>query len=133
MRKKKKDWDRKAQFRQFEKGDKVYLRTSGLNTKLEDSWAVPYTVLKRNSSLSYRVHTGDRTIPSVHVQLLKRYTPKTNEQQVKQVTSVLEPDTESDSMDTQYAEVKVTGRVETDSREADIDRWESDFADTLTG
>ena len=36
-------------------------------------------------------------------------------------------------MDTQYVEVKVTGRVDTDSREADIDRWESDFADTLTG
>ena len=31
------DWDRKAQFRQFEKRDKVYLRKSGLNTKLEDS------------------------------------------------------------------------------------------------
>ena len=33
------DWDKKAQFRQFEKGDRVYLRKSGLNTKLEDSWA----------------------------------------------------------------------------------------------
>ena len=74
--KKKTDWDRKAQFRQFEKGDNVYLCKSGLNTKLEDSWAVPYTVLKRNSSLSYRVHTGDRTIPSVHVQLLNGTQPR---------------------------------------------------------
>ena len=42
-------WDKKAHLRQFEKGDRVYLRKSGLNTKLEDSWAGPYTVVKRNS------------------------------------------------------------------------------------
>ena len=34
--KRKTDWDNKAQFCQFEKGDRVYLRKSGLNTKLED-------------------------------------------------------------------------------------------------
>ena len=47
--KRKTDWDRKAQFRQFEKGHKVYLCKLGINTKLEDSWAGLYTILKRNS------------------------------------------------------------------------------------
>ena len=35
-------------------------------------------------------------------------------------------------MEDQYAEAKVTGKVDSDSREADIGRWESEFADTLT-
>ena len=80
----------------------------------------------------YRVTTGDRVLPSVHVQLLKTYTPREPKQTVKRVTSVLEPDTVVDSMDNQYAEAKVTGKVDNDSRVADIGRWESDFADTLT-
>ena len=45
--KRKADWDRKAQFCQFDKGDRVYMRKSGLNTKLEDSWVGPYKVLKK--------------------------------------------------------------------------------------
>ena len=54
----KKVWDKGAQIREFEKGHRVYLRMSGLNTELTDSWAGPYTILKRNSPLSYRVSTG---------------------------------------------------------------------------
>ena len=129
--KRKTEWDKHAQHRQFERGDKVYLRKSGLNTKLESSWAGPYTVVKRNSPLSYRVNTGDRVIPSVHIQQLKMYTSRPSDQ-VKRVTSVLEPETEKDTMDNQYAEAKVTGKVENDSREADVAAWESDFADILT-
>ena len=130
--KRKADWDRKAQFRQFDKGDRVYMRKSGLNTKLEDSWAGPYTVLKKHSPLSYRVTMGDRVLPSVHIQLLKLYTPREPDQIVRRVISVLELDTNNDSMEDQYAEAKVTGKVDSDSREADIGRWESEFADTLT-
>ena len=116
----KREWDRKAQTRIFVKGDKVYLRKSGLNTKLSDSWVGPYVVEKRNSPLSYRVNTGDRVLQSVHVQLLKRYTPRPHDASVKRVTTVLEPDSSTDTMEQQYAEANVTGRVETETREADI-------------
>ena len=127
----KREWDKKAQFRQFDKGDRVYLRKSGLNTKLEDSWVGPYTIIKRNSPLSYTVNTGDNVLPSVHVQLLKLHTPRPPEQQVQQVTSVLEPDFVHDMMDSQYTEVTVTGRVDTDTRETDVTSWEKDFSDIL--
>ena len=56
----KREWDRNAQSRQFEKGDQVYLRKAGLNTKLADSWDGPFVIEKRNTPLSYRVNTGDR-------------------------------------------------------------------------
>ena len=69
----KREWDKKAQVRQFEKGDKVYLRKAGLNTKLSDSWVGPFQVEKRNSPLSYCINTGDRVLQSVYVQLLKKY------------------------------------------------------------
>ena len=128
----KREWDRKAQTRQFDKGDKVYLRKSGTNTKLSDSWAGPYTVEKRNSPLSYRVNTGDRILQSVHVQLLKLYIPRPPEAVVKRVTTVLEPDSSTDTTEQQYAEATVTGKVVTETREADISSWEKDFADILT-
>ena len=130
--KRKEEWDKQAQFRQFEKGEKVYLRKSGLNTKLEESWAGPYSILKRNSSLSYRATTGDRVLPSVHIQLLKRYTPRVAEEAVKRVTMLLNPDTTTDSIEEQHAEAKVSGRALNDSREQDIANWERDFSDILT-
>ena len=128
----KREWDKKAQVRQFDRGDKVYLRKAGLNTKLSDSWVGPYTVEKRNSPLSYRVHTGERILQSVHVQLLKKYIPRPEETLVKRVTTVLEPDSNTDNMDQQYAEATVTGRVVTATRDTDIASWETDFADILT-
>ena len=128
----KKEWDRKAQIRQFEKVDKVYLRKSGINMKLSDSWAGSYVVEKRISPLSFRVNTGDRTLQSVHVQLLKLYTPRQEEPIVRRVTTVLEPDTSTDSMYQQYTESTVKGKVETETREADISSWKKDFADILT-
>ena len=128
----KKDWDKKAQFREFRKGEMVYLRKSGINTKLADSWAGPYKVEKRNSPLSYHINTGDRVLPSVHVQLLKLHTTRPPEQQVKRVTTVLEPDSLQDTMETQYAEATLRGKVETATRETDIQGWETEFADILT-
>ena len=76
--------------------------------------------------------TVDRVLPSVHVQQLKLYTPRAPEQLVRRVTSVIEPDSNTDAMDNQYAEAPVTGKVDSDSRETDLDKWESDLADTLT-
>ena len=45
----KRQWDKRAQVRQFEQGDQMFLRMSGLNTQLADSWEGPYQVLKRNT------------------------------------------------------------------------------------
>ena len=128
----KKVWDKKAQNRQFEKGEQVYLRKSGLNTTLSDSWEGPYTVEKRNTPLSYRINTGDRIIPSVHIQLLKMYKARQEEPRIRRVTSVLEPDTAEDQLDNQYAEAKVTGSVVHGDRERDIKCWEEEFKSTLT-
>ena len=74
--KRKCEWDKNAQHREFDKGDMVYFRMSGLYTKLAISWAGPYQVVKKNSPLTYRIDTGDRVIPSVHVQLLKVHTQR---------------------------------------------------------
>ena len=128
----KKQWNKRAQTRQFEQGDQVFLRKSGLNTKLADSWEGPYLVMKRNTPLSYKINTGDRILPSVHIQLLEAYTPRQEDPKVQRVTSVLEPDTLTDQMDEQYAEAKVTGSVVTEDRQKDIRCWEKDYSDILT-
>ena len=71
-------------------------------------------------------------INSVHIQLLKQYVPRTETVEVKRVTTVLEPDTESDSMDQQYAEAIVCGKVEARNKESDIAEWVEEFSDTST-
>ena len=128
----KKGWDRKSQTRVFDRGDKVYMRKAGLNTKLANSWEGPFTIERRNSPLSYRVNTGDRVIPSVHIQLLKEFIPREDEPRVNRVTSVLQPDTVEDRLDDQYAEAKISGSVVDETRARDIASWEADFRDILT-
>ena len=49
------NWDKKTKVREFDKGDLIYMRKSGINTKLSESWAGPYHIVKRNSPLSYKV------------------------------------------------------------------------------
>ena len=44
-------WDRRAQVREFEKGEEVYMHMVGLNTKLSKSWECLYTVERKNSPL----------------------------------------------------------------------------------
>ena len=126
-------WDKRVKIREFEKGDLVYMRKSGINTKLSESWVGPHTVVRNNSVLSYRIDTGDRMLlPSVHIQLLKEYTPREPESSIRRVTTVLEPDTESDSMEHQCTEVTLSGIAEADDRERDVNQWETDFSDILT-
>ena len=60
------------------------------------------------------------------------YTPRQEDSKVKRVTSVLEPDTQTDQMDDLYAEVKVTGSVVTEDRQKDIEGWKHDYKDILT-
>ena len=112
-------WDTKAKMREFKKGDQVWMCKSGINTKLADSRLGPFKIVRRNSPLSYKVDTGDRVINSVHIQLLKQYVPRTETAEVKRVTTVLELDTESDSMEQQLLKRlsvgKLKQRVETET------------------
>ena len=89
-------------------------------------------MVKKNLPLSYRISTGDRTIPSVHVQLLKKYTPREQQSSVRRVTTVIEPDTESDSMNNQYTQVSLSGVAQAESRDKDVKEWEDEFSDILT-
>ena len=68
----------------------------------------------------------------VHIGLLKEYVPRNPEPTVKRVTTVLESDTESDSMDQQFTELIIRGTAQSDSREQDIKEWEEEFGETLT-
>ena len=108
------------------------MHKAGLNTKLTGSWEEPYTVMRKNSPLSYRIDTGDRIIPSMHIQLLKRFVPRKSEPRISRVTSVFNPDTHSDSLEDRYSEVMVRV-VDAQGKQArDIAMWEEDFKDTLT-
>ena len=124
-------WDTKAKAREFSKGEEVLMRKPGINMKLAESWEGPHTV-KRNSPLSYQIDTGDRVIPSVHVQLLKQYLTKTDNPRVSRVTSVFEPDTVSDTIIDWYSEVQVSGEELDGKQAADVRSWDSDFQDILT-
>ena len=124
-------WDNKSKPREFMKGDQVWMQKSGINTKLAESWLGPFTVVKRNSALSYKIDTGDRVIDSVHIQLLKEFVSRDNAE-VKRVTTVLEPDTESDSIDQQYAEAVVRGKVEMENREEYIRECVQEAEGTMT-
>ena len=98
----------------------MYMHKAGINTKLTESCAGPYVIVKQNSSLSYKVNTRDRIIGSVHISLLKKFVPRDPEPAVKRVTTVLEPDSVSDSMDHQYTELVIRGRVDTADRDSDV-------------
>ena len=125
----KREWVKKAQVKQFDRADEVYLRKV---SKLSVCWVGPCTVENINSPLSCRVHMGERVLQSVHVQLLKKYIPRPEETLAKIVTTVLEPNCNTDNMDQLYAEATVTGRVVTATRDTDIASRETDFADILT-
>ena len=125
-------WDAKAQAREFDRGDEVLMRKPGINTKLAESWEGPYTVVKRNSPLSYKINTGDRVIPSVHVQLLKKYLTRSDNPKVTRVTSVFEPDTDKYAILDRYSEVKVSEEGLDGKQAADVRGWETGFQDILT-
>ena len=128
----KEKWDERAKLREFQKGDQVLMRKSGMNLKLSETWLGPYEIVKKNSPLSYKVNTGSREISSVHIQLLKEYIKRDSSLIAKRVTTVLEPDTESDSMDQEFAEVVIKGKVESATREQDIADWLEEFDSTMT-
>ena len=48
----KEKWDEISKPIEFQKGDQVLMRKSGMNLKLSESWLGPYEIVKRNSPLS---------------------------------------------------------------------------------
>jgi len=83
--------------------------------------------------LSYAIDVGDRVIPSVHIQLLKKY--QNNEEEVVKVdraTVVLDPDQPGDEITDRYSEVIVKGKELSKAQREDIDRICVEFKDTLT-
>ena len=124
--------DQKAKDRMFDEGDEVLVRKPGMNLKLFDSWESPYTVTKRNSPLSYAINTGDRHIPSVHVQLMKRYLRENDTERVNRVISVFEGDTADDEIVATYAETTIVEQELQQSQTADIDKVLSKYADVMT-
>ena len=90
MRKEK--WDAQSKPREFQKGDKVLMRKSGMNLKLSESWLGPYHVVKKNTPLCYKIDTGSRVINSIHIQLLKQFVQRDEVLLVRRITMVLELD-----------------------------------------
>ena len=125
-------WDGKAKNREFSVGDEVLIRKPGMNLKLSDSWEGPFVITKQNSPLSYAIDTGDRKIPSVHVQLIKQYYKDTDNLKVTRVTSVFELDTQQDDILDRYSEVVIDGEQLCDKRARDIKQIEDRYSDILT-
>ena len=59
-------------------------------------------------------------LQSVHVQVLKLHSPREPDKEVRRVTTVLEPDSKTDTMEHQYTEVTLSGTVEAETKEADV-------------
>ena len=128
----KQKWDKKAKPRAFEVGQLVLIRKPGLCQKLSHSWVGPYPIVRINSPLSYQVDTENGRKQVVHVQCLKRYVERETPTVIKRVTTVLDPDTPEDSMDSSYAELNVTGQVDVQTRESDVQKWLKEFGDIMT-
>ena len=129
--KRKQMWDKKAKLPMFVVGYKVLTRKPGLNIKIEESREGPFVITKVNSPLSYAVDTGNRKIPSVHVQLIKKFN-ESAQPKVLHITSVLEPDQKNDTITDRLAETKIAGDELNASQLRDIERIEKDFEDILT-
>ena len=63
---------------------------------------------------------------------MKRYEQRSDSASVKRVTTVLEPDTDIDSMDYTYTAVVLSGKVEIETRDKDIQEWVDEYSDILT-
>jgi len=128
----KKEWDRRAKERELNVGDEVLMQKPGMNFKLQESWEGPYKVTRRKGPLSYSVDTGERTIPSVHVQLLKKFERNSEVARIERATKVLEPDEEDDDITDRYTETVVEGDTLTESQKEDIRSICEEFSSTLT-
>jgi len=128
-------WDRKARERVFEINEKVWMRKSGSNLKLDSSWDGPFVIKRRNSLLSYAVDIGSRTIPSVHIQLLKKYEDNNDGEPaltVDRATVVLDPDRPNDNITDRFSELVVKGEELDEKQKSDVREICKDYCKTLT-
>ena len=93
-RRRKVEYDKKAQEREFKVGDQVSYRVPGLDTKLADSWSGPFEVVQVLSPLRYRIELDNGKTREVSIRFLKEYL----ERPVKRATTVLLEDREGDSV-----------------------------------
>jgi len=109
------------------------MRKAGLCGKLEASWEGPYVVERKNSPLSYSVNVGDRTIPSVHISLLKSYKKENEVDTISRATTVMNEDVVGDEIGERYSEVKVSGEEKLDvGQREQIEGILGKFRNTLT-
>ena len=125
-------WDSKAKQRVLQMGDLVFVIKMGMNEKLTELWVGLFSIHKVNSPLSYQVDSGGHTKQTVHIQRHKRYEQRPESASVKRVTTVLEPNTDNNTMDSTYSEVVLSGQVQVANRETDIHDWVEKYADILT-
>ena len=83
-------------------------------------WLSPYTITKLNSPLSYQLDIGTRKKQSFYIQLLKRYEEREDSVLITRDTTVLQPDTKEDTTEDTYTEVVVSGQVEVEDRDKDM-------------
>ena len=130
--KKKKQCEDNARNREFQIGDEVFVRKPGMNLKLCDSWEGPFKISKKNSPMSYAIDMGDRQIPSVHIQLIKKYNQENDKPRVGRITSMFEPDSNQDDILDRYSAVTVSGSQLANKQDQDIEEIEGKYRDILT-
>ena len=120
-------WNEKAQDRQFQVGDKVWVRRPGLDHKLRESWVGPGMVVKVNSPVSFRIQTPDRLIPTVHIQQLKIAATDS----VKKITAVVQ-DTAQEELTTSFAAANIQSQELSKEQQTELEEELSRYADVLT-
>ena len=120
-------WNAKAHDRQFQVGDKVWVRRPGLDHKLRESWAGPGTVVKINSPVSFKIQMPDRLIPTVHIQQIKAVTTDL----VKKITAVVQ-DTTGEELITSIADTKIQSEELTHEQQSQLKAELDKFTDVLT-
>ena len=116
-RKRTEAYNRKAKTRDFEVGDSVWVRKPGVDHKLKESWVGPGTVLRKNSPVSFRVQTPERTLATVNIQQLKL---AHNPGKVKKITTVVE-DTNTDHITDSFASATVENQELTSQQQQQLD------------
>ena len=120
-------WNRHAKDREFNVGDRVWVRRPGLDHKLQESWAGPGTIVKCNSPVSFKIQMPDRLIPTIHIQQIKPAAQET----VKKITAVVQ-DTAEEDLIRSIADTKIQSEELTQLQQAELQAELDKYADVLT-
>ena len=95
-RKRKEVYDKGTVDKQLEVGSLVLTRILGLGSKLEDSWEGPWEVVKKLSSVNYRIKSLAKVMKQkvVHINNVKRYVER---EECVQVLTVVAEEVQEDS------------------------------------